>query len=350
MAIFLSCQKHTKVAQTTKKLPPQKTTTQSKKVEPKALSDASSKVNKSEKEFKQPPHIVKFCQNTQRKFTQYGWGKTRCLKYRWNHVRHTFLGNPLIWKVFGNEVEHKKNPRNSTLVFCGVHADEITPIKFCFDIIRELSKGNLDLEKSIVIVAPNVNPDSFFRKYPKRTNYRGVDLNRNFPTKDWDSKALRYWKNKYRRDKRRYPGKRPLSEQETIFQVNLIKRYRPDKIISIHAPLTMLDYDGPTNALHKHQGHNGLIAGKLLSEMSKQASGYRIKDYPFFPGSLGNWAGNERNIPTYTLELPSSDNRMSKTYWKKFKGAIFKAFETNFKETTNGSYKTVVSNDVKTGT
>ena len=42
-------------------------------------------------------------------------------------------------------------------------------------------------------------------------------------------------------------------------------------------------------------------ASQLLVQMSRKASGYRIKNYPFFPGSLGNWAGNERGIPTYTL-------------------------------------------------
>ena len=35
-----------------------------------------------------------------------------------------------------------------------------------------------------------------------------------------------------------------MSEQETYFQVNLIKRYMPSKIISVHAPLTIIDYDG----------------------------------------------------------------------------------------------------------
>lgn len=56
--------------------------------------------------------------------------------------------------------------------------------------------------------------------------------------------------------------------------------------------------------------------------MSKKANGYRVKNYPFFPGSLGNYAGNERKIPTYTLELPSSDNRNHKKYWKMFRESI----------------------------
>ena len=134
------------------------------------------------------------------------------------------------------------------------------------------------------------------------------------------------WKRRYRKDKRRYPGKRPLSEPEVIFQVNLIKRYKPNKIISVHAPLTIIDYDGPTS-----KGKNFKKASQLLVQMSRKASGYRIKNYPFFPGSLGNWAGNERGIPTYTLELPSSDNRKHKEYWRLFKNAIHAALLKDFR-------------------
>ena len=95
-----------------------------------------------------------------------------------------------------------------------------------------------------VIVAPLVAPDSFLKKYPSRTNARGVDVNRNFPTKDWKADAIRLWKTRYGSAKRRFPGKVAKSEQETYFQINLINRYKPQKIISVHAPLTIIDYDG----------------------------------------------------------------------------------------------------------
>lgn len=134
--------------------------------------------------------------------------------------------------------------------------------------------------------------------------------------------ARRYWINSLKRDKRRNPGLNALSEPEVVFQVNLIKRYGPDKIISVHSPLTMLDYDGPDKV-------SGIIDGskaqELLIQMSKDASDYRIKNYPFFPGSLGNWAGKERNIPTYTLELPTSDPAKSTEYWRLFKSAMHNA-------------------------
>jgi protein MpaA len=284
----------------------------------------------------QTKKVAKYCKKVDKKFIHWGWGKSRCSNIKWKNVRSSYLGDPLIWAVYGDESKQKTNPVDMTLIMCGVHGDEITPIKFCFDIIHHLERvtkghipGHEDIKDKLIVVAPIVNPDSFFKRRPTRTNARGIDVNRNFPTKDWHKDAKRLWVGRYRKDKRRYPGKKPLSEQETIFQVNLIKRYVPSKIISVHAPLTIIDYDGPEFATHthKHDGKQFVVpnAKQLLVQMSKKADGYKIKNYPFFPGSLGNYAGNERKIPTYTLELPTSDNRRHKDYWKKFKGAIHSA-------------------------
>lgn len=273
--------------------------------------------------------VSDYCNKIDEKFRKYGWGKSHCDSYKWIHVRNSHLGQPIMWTVFGDEVEHRIEPKNMTLVFCGVHGDEITPIKFCFDILHHLYhevatvEGQKKLKNNLVAVAPIVSPDSFFKRRPTRTNARGIDPNRNFPTKDWDKKALKLWKTRYRAAKRRYPGVRANSEQETIFQVNIIARYNPDKIITVHAPLTILDYDGPVVSNHVHDEDGlALKAEELLNVMSEKANGYRVKNYPFFPGSLGNYAGNERKIPTYTLELPSSDNRNHKKYWKMFRESI----------------------------
>ena len=134
-----------------------------------------------------------------------------------------------------------------------------------------------------------------------------------------------------------------MSEPETVFQVNLIRRYRPDKIISVHAPMTILDYDGPSD--HVHGGEVGTRANQLLIQMSEKAKGYRIKDYPFFAGSLGNYAGNERNIPTYTLELPSSDAGRHRQYWKLFRGAIESAIFHDIDKQLDMAYKNAKETD-----
>ena len=73
--------------------------------------------------------------------------------------------------------------------------------------------------------------------------------------------------------------------------MDLIEKYNPDRIVSIHAPLEVVNYDGPARALAERMSvHNGYpVSGDI--------------GYPT-PGSFGNYAGVERSIPTITLELP----------------------------------------------
>lgn len=286
------------------------------------------------------PALVKYCKKIDTSFKKFNWDNSNCENNDWIHIRNSVLGDPLPWMVFGDPGDESKaslKQKDIALIMCGVHGDEITPVKFCFDIINYLKMAYADAEivkkdfaNKLVIVAPIVNPDSFFKVRPSRVNARGIDVNRNFPTKDWARDARRLWISSFRKDKRRNPGMTASSEPEVIFQMNLIKRYSPDKIISVHSPLTMIDYDGPgTVVIGSVEGNK---AHELLSRMSKDAADYRIEDYPFFPGSLGNWAGKEREIPTYTLELPTSDPSKSGQYWKQFKSAIHNAIAHDIKE------------------
>lgn len=281
-----------------------------------------------------------FCSKVEKTFKKFNWGKSNCQEYSWNTVRNSVLGDPLVWTIFGDVADEGKESfktKDVSVIFCGVHGDEITPIKFCFDIMDYLKSAYADTElfkkdfqNKVVIVAPIVNPDSYFKAKPTRVNAHGIDVNRNFATKDWSKDARRLWLAKFKKDKRRNPGISPNSEPEVVFQTNLIKRYGPDKIISVHSPLTMLDYDGPNTIVDGFV--DGTKAQELLIQMSKDASDYKIVNYPYFPGSLGNWAGKERDIPTYTLELPTSDPAKSTEYWKLFKSAIHKAIAHDLKE------------------
>lgn len=308
-----------------------------------AVNEAS--VNKVDKKEQTAPYqifttpnsvkIKKYCDEMELFFNKYNWGTSHCHDYTWHHVRNSYQGNPIPWFVFG--LDDNKNV-NTTIIFCGVHGDEITPVKFCFDVLDDLKRNPKIFEQGRVVIAPLVSPDSFFTNKPTRTNSRGVDVNRNFPTKDWAQNALRLWKKRYRKDKRRYPGRYALSEQETIFQVNLINRYKPNKIISVHAPLTLLDYDGPTFG-----NMTGKAAKKLLIQMSDRAGKYKVSNYPFFTGSLGNWAGNERKIPTYTLELPNSDWNKTDRYFKMFRSAIHHAIQNDLSAESEQNLKKKVS-------
>lgn len=131
---------------------------------------------------------------------------------------------------------------------------------------------------------PIVNPDGLALKI--RTNANGVDLNRNFPTKNWETEAAKYWK-RMKKHWRRFPGNSPGSEKETKCIVKHINEFKPDLIIAIHTPLGVLDFDGPTFDFPKYK----LLPWRRLGH---------------FPGSLGRYMWRDHGIPVLTVELKGS--------------------------------------------
>jgi protein MpaA len=211
-----------------------------------------------------------------------------------------------------------------------VHGDEITPLYLGIEIAHWPKEHPELLIDTYVVIAPLVNPDGFFEKPRTRGNARGVDVNRNFPTRDWPKRALKAWKVTYRANPRRFPGWKPGSEPETIFQQELIQKIRPQKILSIHSPLNFMDYDGPTSlSLGNFQREYVRECLKLRKQLKAKSSG-------FFPGSLGNYTGQEMGIPTVTLELPSADANKGEAYWKRFQMGIKTMIEYKMPQNTVG--------------
>lgn len=134
---------------------------------------------------------------------------------------------------------------------------------------------------------PALNPDGLFSRPARRVNANGVDLNRNFPTPNWESEAAFYWEKRTRKDPRRWPGKRPLSEPESRFLFEQMQRFQPDLIVSIHAPYGVLDFDGP------------------MAPPSRLGRLY-LDQVGIFPGSLGNYGGVHKGMPVVTIELPNA--------------------------------------------
>jgi murein peptide amidase A len=163
------------------------------------------------------------------------------------------------------------------LIFGAFHGDEPES-----EVLTRQFMEGFDLERFAgyrVGIVPLVNPDGLTKN--QRVNANGVDLNRNFPTADWaELNAGEIY----------YSGKAPGSEPETKFMLMLLEQYPPQRIVSVHTPYRVLNYDGP---------------GKALAETMAEANGYSVvEDIGYAtPGSFGTYVGKERGIPTVTVEL-----------------------------------------------
>src|SRR3954465_16079136 len=140
-------------------------------------------------------------------------------------------------------------PLARVLVIGGIHGDELTSVSIVFRWMELLNQPAGEAARYRWRVIPVLNPDGLLAKPPTRVNARGVDLNRNFPSDDWSSDAARYWSVSTRRDPRRFPGTAPGSEPESSWLHNEIKAFKPDVIISVHAPFSVLDFDGPPSGI-----------------------------------------------------------------------------------------------------
>lgn len=174
--------------------------------------------------------------------------------------------------------------RLRVLVIGGIHGDELSSASVALHWIGLAQAAPSQTHWRFI---PALNPDGLFSRPSRRVNANGVDLNRNFPTPNWKRDAPFYWAKKTRKDPRRWPGKLPLSEPESKFIVEEMQRFKPNLIVSIHAPYGLLDFDGP------------LAPPARLGRLYLDQVG-------IFPGSLGNYGGVHKGMPVVTIELPSA--------------------------------------------
>ena len=141
-------------------------------------------------------------------------------------------------------------------------------------LISEYLKNN----SSNLLFIPCLNPDG--KTLNTRQNANDVDLNRNFPTKNWIVSE----------DKQYYGGENPASEIETKFVLNILEKYKPRIILTLHSPYCVVNYDGDAKEIAEH-------CSKIINYPVEVDIGYPT------PGSFGTYCGKERKIPTITLEL-----------------------------------------------
>lgn len=166
------------------------------------------------------------------------------------------------------------------VVVGGVHGDEPSSVAAVVELAGWLEVHPPD---RLVMLVPVMNPDGIAAG--TKNNMRDVDLNRNFPARNFTLEHQPgYW-----------PGTRPASEPETEALLSVIDDpgLPPvSGVVAVHAPFACVNYDGPAAA---------------WAQAIAASCGWPAREdigYPT-PGSLGSFLGRDRGLPVITLELPA---------------------------------------------
>lgn len=213
---------------------------------------------------------------------------------------YSVKGVPITMHVFGNQ-------GRPALIFGAIHGSEPNSGDLARRLLDHLLEHSDAYTGRRIAIIPVANPDGLVST--RRLNEHGVDLNRNFPAKNWATS----------KPGSTHGGEKPASEPETQAIIKAVELLQPDRIVSIHAITNGREcnnYDGP---------------GADLAEAMKTHNGYRVAKtigYPT-PGSFGSWAGNDRQIATITLELPI--NLPGDECWKVHKAALLSVIQFDIK-------------------
>ena len=184
--------------------------------------------------------------------------------------------------VEGDEIpcfRSENKARNYVYLVAGTHGDEVEGVyvlQQLFDWLKDDEDVSLPL-----IVLPILNVDGY--RASTRVNSHGVDLNRNYPTKNWSPEA---------REKKYFPGEKALSEPENQFLEKLFQKFPPRIIISFHSWKPMLNFNGDCEKV-----------AQFLESYNSYPVVAEIEGHPT-PGSLGEYGPEKYQAPVLTFECP----------------------------------------------
>ncbi len=211
-----------------------------------------------------------------------------------NEWKKTDLGTPIA--LHASEPLDQLKSQKPLLLMGGVHGDEPLGVLLAQKTLLMLQEDACRANPQFTlpwILIPILNVDGYARN--TRVNGRGVDLNRNYPSRSWSPEAAK---------ERYYPGPAPASEAEIKAVVELITTHNPRLIIHCHSWQPMIVCAG--------------VSGLKDAERLSRSSGYNVVPeigYPT-PGSLSQYGWVDHSIPIICIE--EDDNSTPAEVWPRF--------------------------------
>ena len=215
--------------------------------------------------------------------------------------KKTALGSPIRLEASAPLAQLSATRSRPIVLIGGVHGDEPEGVELA---LRATEWLRAQPSEAIVpwVSIPILNVDGFAKN--QRVNGRGVDLNRNYPAKDWSPAS----------DKPRYfPGGSPASESETQGVVELIDSLNPRLLIHCHSWEPCIVFTGEP--------------GRIDAERLARSSGYEAKDSIGYstPGSLSSYGWKDQGIAVICIEERDGLTSLA-PIWPRFAPAIAEIF------------------------
>lgn len=168
----------------------------------------------------------------------------------------------------------------SVLVIGGIHGSEPEGLLPAKELVRWLEAEPM---RARFVIVEDLNPDG--SAVLSRTNARGVDLNRNWPSSNFRASSSN--------------GSMPLSEAETRFGDDLIRRVEPTLVIVLHSITTgpFVNHDGPARDLAVIFAEAADGADLRHRWDVRHEMGYET------PGSIGSYLGVDHGVAVLTVEF-----------------------------------------------
>ena len=179
----------------------------------------------------------------------------------------------------------------------GIHGDEAEGSYTTAELPAAFTAAGLPDQVTLTIIE-DANPDG--RQAKTRGNANGVDVNRNFPARNFDPTDPTN-------------GRTPLSQPESRTVYRLIEETNPDLIVVMHSwqDRQFINFDGPARQIADRFAATSGLPVTASSEFTPT------------PGSLGSYAGRDRKRPVLTIELRKGSD--PKADWEQIRNALLEA-------------------------